>query len=113
MDNRVYTTILKYEYAIHSSYIVGCELAKKRTIMIKKLIKDLAFDNITLSQGLTRAKHIENQVKNKTFKNWLKKEPSPWSVPPGPGPHRPFIHQSFKICKGLSGQDEKRAYNII
>lgn len=42
--------------------------------MIKQLIKDLAYDSITLSQGLTRAKLIENQVKNETFKNWLKKE---------------------------------------
>jgi|TARA_B110000908_G_scaffold170483_1_gene230191 hypothetical protein len=42
--------------------------------MIKQLIKDLAFDNITLSQGLTRTKLIENKVKNNILKNWLKKE---------------------------------------
>lgn len=42
--------------------------------MIKKLIQDLAFDNINLSQGLTRTKLIENKVKNNILKNWLKKE---------------------------------------
>jgi hypothetical protein len=42
--------------------------------MIKQLIKDLAFDNISLSQGLTRTKLIENKIKNSILKNWLKKE---------------------------------------
>ena len=42
--------------------------------MIKQLVKDIAFDNIKLSQALTRAKLIENQIKNATFKGWLNKE---------------------------------------
>ena len=42
--------------------------------MIKQLITDLAYDNISLSQGLTRAKLIEAKVKNETLKKWLKKE---------------------------------------
>lgn len=42
--------------------------------MIKELITDLAFDKITLSQALTRAKLIARQIKNDTFKNWLNKE---------------------------------------
>lgn len=42
--------------------------------MIKDLIRDLAFDKITLSQALTRAKLIARQIKNDTFKNWLNKE---------------------------------------
>ena len=42
--------------------------------MIKQLIKDLAFDSISLSQGLTRTKLIENKIKNNVLKNWLKKE---------------------------------------
>jgi hypothetical protein len=42
--------------------------------MIKELIKDIAFDNIKLSQALTRAKLIENKIKNVTFKQWLVKE---------------------------------------
>ncbi|CAL2055576.1 hypothetical protein [Tenacibaculum sp. 190524A05c] len=42
--------------------------------MIKQLIKDLAFDNISLSQGLTRTKLVENKIKNQILKNWLKKE---------------------------------------
>lgn len=42
--------------------------------MIKQLITDIAFDTIKLSQGLTRAKLIENKIKNETFKKWLNKE---------------------------------------
>lgn len=42
--------------------------------MINELIKDLAFDKITLSQALTRAKLIARQIKNDAFKNWLNKE---------------------------------------
>jgi len=47
---------------------------QKMNRMIKQLIKDLAYDNISLSQGLTRTKLIESQVKNNTLKKWLKKE---------------------------------------
>lgn len=42
--------------------------------MIKELITDLAYDKITLSQALTRAKLIARQIKNETFKSWLNKE---------------------------------------
>lgn len=42
--------------------------------MIKQLIKDIAFDTIKLSQCLTRAKLIENKIKNDTLKKWLNKE---------------------------------------
>jgi hypothetical protein len=42
--------------------------------MINELITDIAYDKITLSQGLTRAKLIARQIKNNTFKNWLNKE---------------------------------------
>jgi hypothetical protein len=42
--------------------------------MIKQLITDLAYDNIKLSQALTRAKIIANKLKNETFKSWLNKE---------------------------------------
>ncbi|WP_372642467.1 hypothetical protein [Ancylomarina sp.] len=42
--------------------------------MIKQLIEDIAFDRIKLSQALTRAKIVENKIKNKNFKKWLKKE---------------------------------------
>lgn len=42
--------------------------------MIKELITDLAYDKITLSQALTRAKLIARQIKSYTFKNWLNKE---------------------------------------
>lgn len=42
--------------------------------MIKQLIKDIAFDNIKISQALTRAKLIENQIKNQTFRHWINKE---------------------------------------
>ncbi len=42
--------------------------------MIKELIRDIAFDKITVAQALTRAKLIAHQVKNDTFKSWLNKE---------------------------------------
>ncbi|MFX0558675.1 hypothetical protein ACOCEA_17895 [Maribacter sp. CXY002] len=42
--------------------------------MIHELITDIAYDRITVAQGLTRAKLIANQIKNETFKNWLSKE---------------------------------------
>lgn len=42
--------------------------------MIKQLINDIAFDTIKLSQALTRAKIVENKIKNDTFKKWLRKE---------------------------------------
>lgn len=42
--------------------------------MIKQLITDIAYDNISLSQALTRAKLISNRVKNETFKKWITKE---------------------------------------
>jgi hypothetical protein len=42
--------------------------------MIKALINDLAYDKITLSQGLTRAKLIAFKVDNETFQSWLRKE---------------------------------------
>lgn len=42
--------------------------------MIKQLISDIAFDKIKLSQALTRAKLVENKIKNETLKKWLNKE---------------------------------------
>ena len=42
--------------------------------MIIQLIQDIAFDNIRLSQALTRAKLIENEIKNEIFKHWLNRE---------------------------------------
>ncbi|SHG12920.1 AbiTii domain-containing protein [Chryseobacterium vrystaatense] len=42
--------------------------------MIKQLITDIAYDNISLTQALTRAKLIESKIKNKPFKDWLKNE---------------------------------------
>lgn len=42
--------------------------------MIKTLVENLAYDNITLSQALTRAKIIAFKIDNETFQIWLKKE---------------------------------------
>jgi hypothetical protein len=42
--------------------------------MINEIIRDLAFEKISLSQALTRSKLIARQIKNETFKNWLGKE---------------------------------------
>lgn len=42
--------------------------------MIQSLIKDLAYDNITLSQGLTRAKLVQSKLKVDELKNWLTNE---------------------------------------
>lgn len=47
--------------------------AEKKT-MIKDLIKDLTYDNITLSQGLTRAKIIAYKINNNDFKGWINTE---------------------------------------
>lgn len=42
--------------------------------MIKELIKDLVYENIDLSQGLTRAKLIAYKLNNTQFKDWLTTE---------------------------------------
>ena len=42
--------------------------------MIKQLIKDIAYDSISLSKALTISKLIAAKIKNQTFKNWLTKE---------------------------------------
>lgn len=42
--------------------------------MIKQLITDIAYDNISLSQALTRSKIIESKIKNQVFKDWIKNE---------------------------------------
>ena len=57
----------------HSSYTKRWQQAEKKQ-MIHELITDIAYDHITVAQGLTRAKLIANQIKNDTFKNWLSKE---------------------------------------
>ncbi len=48
--------------------------------MIKTLIKDLAYDSITLSQGLTRAKLLQSKLKIDELKNWLANELGGYSV---------------------------------
>lgn len=42
--------------------------------MIKDLIKDLTYDNITLSQALMRAKLIAFEINNEDFKGWINNE---------------------------------------
>jgi len=39
--------------------------------MIKDLITDLAYEKISLAQGLTRAKLIQSKLKSDIFKSWL------------------------------------------
>lgn len=39
--------------------------------MIKELIKDISYDNISLAQALTRAKLIAYKIDNTEFKDWL------------------------------------------
>jgi len=58
---------------ILSGQYASCKQAKKK-LMIHELITDIAYDRITVAQGLTRAKLIANQINNHTFKNWLSKE---------------------------------------
>jgi hypothetical protein len=48
--------------------------------MLQKLIHDLAHDNISLTQGLTRGKIIGAQIKNKTFTEWVSHEISGYNV---------------------------------
>lgn len=50
------------------------KILPKTDNMIKEIISDLAFDKINVSQALTRAKLIANQIKNETFTRWLSKE---------------------------------------
>src|SRR3982751_6287635 len=47
--------------------------------MIKSLIKELAHDQITLSQALTRSKLIQSKLKVDAFKSWLANEMSGYS----------------------------------
>lgn len=42
--------------------------------MIKELIKNLTYDEISLNQALTRAKLIAYEINNEDFKNWINKE---------------------------------------
>ncbi|MBD2752620.1 AbiTii domain-containing protein [Spirosoma validum] len=42
--------------------------------MIKQLIEDLAFDRITLGQGLTRAKLIASKTQNSSLREWVNQE---------------------------------------
>lgn len=49
--------------------------------MIKELIKDLVYDSISLSQGLTRAKLIAYKISNDTFKDWIYNELNGYSNP--------------------------------
>ena len=42
--------------------------------MIKELIKDLVYDNITLSQALTRAKLIAYKIDNNDYRLWIENE---------------------------------------
>ena len=42
--------------------------------MIKDLIKDIAYDKISVTQALTRAKLIAYKIRNDTFKNWISNE---------------------------------------
>lgn len=48
--------------------------------MIKELISDLAFDRITLNQGLTRAKIISSKIRDSNFSNWIKSELNGYSI---------------------------------
>ncbi|HWK03752.1 MAG TPA: hypothetical protein VNS58_08975 [Puia sp.] len=48
--------------------------------MLKKLIHDLAHENITLSQGLTRGKIIGATIKNDTFTKWVTQELSGYDL---------------------------------
>lgn len=42
--------------------------------MIKQLITDLSYDQISLTQGLSRAKLIAFEIQNSDFKNWIVSE---------------------------------------
>lgn len=42
--------------------------------MIRKIINDLACDSITLDKALTMSKIIASDIKNETFKQWIKSE---------------------------------------
>ena len=58
---------------------------------MKELIKDLAYDKITLSQGLTRAKLTAFKVGNKPFQDWIKNELEGYNGLDGLPPYRKLI----------------------
>lgn len=42
--------------------------------MIKKLISDISYDKVSITQALTRAKIIAYQIDNNEFKDWINRE---------------------------------------
>ncbi|MBC7571287.1 MAG: hypothetical protein H7319_16380 [Spirosoma sp.] len=65
--------------------------------MIKQLIEDLAYDKITLGQGMTRAKLIASKTKNSTFKEWIDRELNGYSSPKESPGYREIACQSFIV----------------
>lgn len=65
--------------------------------MIKELIRDLTYDNITLNQGLTRAKLIAYKIDNSELKNWIGNELNGYSSNKDLPSYRIIPCQSFGV----------------
>lgn len=65
--------------------------------MIKELIRDLTYDNITLNQGLTRAKLIAYKINNTELKNWIVNELNGYTSSKDLPVYRSIPCQSFGI----------------
>lgn len=79
--------------------------------MIKDLIKDLTFDNISLSQGLTRAKIIAFEIENDDFKNWISKELNGYTNKDKLPDYRIIPCEIFAIIEGY-GVKKKVPYDL-
>lgn len=81
--------------------------------MIKQLITDIAYDNIKLSQALTRSKLIANKIKNETFMSWLKNELEGYDFDNENLPdYRKVYSEMSLIAKYVGGHEQEVPFNI-
>lgn len=81
--------------------------------MIKQLITDIAYDNIKLSQALTRSKLIANKIKNETFMSWLKNELEGYDFDSENLPdYRKVYSEMSLIAKYVGGQEQEVPFTI-
>ncbi len=75
--------------------------------MIKDLIKDLAYENISLSQGLTRAKLIAYKIGDETLKEWIDNEINGYKDPEKLPDYRKIPCELFGVIQVPFGEKKK------
>lgn len=81
--------------------------------MIKQLITDISYDNITLSQALTRSKIIAHKLNNDTLKSWVKKEIDGYDFnDPFLPKYRKILSEMYLIAKFSGGEETKFPFNL-